>query len=610
MATVNKNFRVKDGLVVEGAKGTINGSDILTAAAIENGAAENQNITVTYDSNANKVVFIAENGVADSTTDNLTEGQNNLYFTDQRAIDAVGGSATSANTPNTVVKRDGNGDFAAGTITAGSLSTSLVSVGDAGTISDEGVLAIDSATGNSTSITGDTAVNITSNNGYVGLNVSTGAYVNEDEIVTRTASQVLTNKTINDELHFTNPSTQAYDGGIVVNDTSEDFEIKAYTANLHLSANNDVTIQTNNGNILLSPDSQAYYGGTSAEHEIATHGYVDSAVSGLSWKEAVNLLWNDPNAGLAGTTGTLGIDGHANLTSSNNGYRILITTGTNRGIWSYADDGANWTLTRSADADTINELIGAAVYVMEGTTYGATSWVQGNHYAANFVDQVWTQFSGTGSVTAGSGITVNGLQISIDRTTTDTWYDLEGSAQTAENNAKAYADTVAGNAEQGAKDYADSLAVNYDASGAAATAETNANNYTDNAIINGNSSATPTYQAINIGYYSKEVGSWAQLSDNTPVTLYSMPYPYRSGKFVVRVMNNTSGHSQMSEILVTADSLNNVAITEYGIVGTNGNLADITANFNVAATSIEIKVTALGAGSEAMLSGTTFVWND
>lgn len=70
-------------------------------------------------------------------------------------------------------------------------------------------------------------------------------------------------------------------------------------------------------------------------------------------------------------------------------------------------------------------------------------------------------------------------------------YDAAGSATTAENNAKAYADSLAPNydaagsattAENNAKAYADSLAPNYDAAGAAATAESNANSYTDSAI--------------------------------------------------------------------------------------------------------------------------------
>jgi hypothetical protein len=46
------------------------------------------NITITGDKNG--LVITAENGVADSTTDNLTEGSNNKYFTDERAQDAIG----------------------------------------------------------------------------------------------------------------------------------------------------------------------------------------------------------------------------------------------------------------------------------------------------------------------------------------------------------------------------------------------------------------------------------------------------------------------------------------------------------------------------------------
>ena len=55
-------------------------------------AGTHSNITITYDDQNNKFNFAAENGVADSTTDNLTEGSTNKYFTDERAQDAVGNS--------------------------------------------------------------------------------------------------------------------------------------------------------------------------------------------------------------------------------------------------------------------------------------------------------------------------------------------------------------------------------------------------------------------------------------------------------------------------------------------------------------------------------------
>lgn len=58
-------------------------------AAITNGTQTN--ITVTYDDVTNSLSFNAENGIADSTTDDLAEGSVNLYFTDARAIAALNG---------------------------------------------------------------------------------------------------------------------------------------------------------------------------------------------------------------------------------------------------------------------------------------------------------------------------------------------------------------------------------------------------------------------------------------------------------------------------------------------------------------------------------------
>jgi hypothetical protein len=71
-----------------------NSADIAEAAqdavATAIAAGTHSNITITYDDETNKFTFAAENGVADSTTDNLTEGSTNKYFTDERAQDAVG----------------------------------------------------------------------------------------------------------------------------------------------------------------------------------------------------------------------------------------------------------------------------------------------------------------------------------------------------------------------------------------------------------------------------------------------------------------------------------------------------------------------------------------
>ena len=144
----------------------------------------------------------------------------------------------------------------------------------------------------------------------------------------------------------------------------------------------------------------------SLDTDAANKGYVDNAVSGLDWKAAVNLLATS-NVALTGSTGTLVIDSHAALGDSDDGYRLLLTgqtTGSENGIYVYSDNGTTYTLTRSSDADVYTELIGAAVFVMEGTAYASTSWVQANHYLTSFSGQVWSQFSGQGTYTASDGV--------------------------------------------------------------------------------------------------------------------------------------------------------------------------------------------------------------
>jgi hypothetical protein len=61
--------------------------------------ADKTNIEITWTDPVGPLSITAENGVADSTTDDLSEGETNLYFTDTRVIDAVSGANI---TPNTV----------------------------------------------------------------------------------------------------------------------------------------------------------------------------------------------------------------------------------------------------------------------------------------------------------------------------------------------------------------------------------------------------------------------------------------------------------------------------------------------------------------------------
>lgn len=190
---------------------------------------------------------------------------------------------------------------------------------------------------------------------------------------------------------------------------------------------NTITSTDSNGNITLSPNGTGTVDVASSritglaeptlDTDAATKYYVDNKVSGLDWKAAVNLIAKS-NVSLTGSTETLVIDGHAALDSGDNGiYRILLTaqsTDAENGIYTYTDDGTDYELVRATDADTYQELIGASVYVMEGTTYTRTGWVQTNHYLTTFGSQNWVQFSGAGAYAAGSGLSLSGTEFNVN----------------------------------------------------------------------------------------------------------------------------------------------------------------------------------------------------
>ena len=222
-----------------------------------------------------------------------------------------------------------------------------------------------------------------------------------------------------------NSASVAIEGGNGISTSASGNVITIENTGVHSvsGSGNQIDVSASNGNVTISLPTAVIFPGTvtlnadpQSALEAATKQYVDNAVSGLDWHSAVNLLAASAIA-LTGTSGTLVIDGHAPLDDNDDGYRLLLkgqTSASANGIYTYADDGSTYTLSRAADADTYQELIGAAVFVMEGTTYASTAWIQTNHYLTDFSGQNWVQFSGTGTYTAGNGLQIVGNQFSID----------------------------------------------------------------------------------------------------------------------------------------------------------------------------------------------------
>ena len=443
MATNNRDFKVKHGLIVEGSQGTINNQTILTEGdgdqyildlvggeTLITSVESTQMEVLSGELNIKSGVFDVDGAAAQALTDANDHTDTALldYTTTANLDTTVGGYGylKNADLPTMYSDADVDAHLSGGDGIA--YSAGVISA-DLGTGLDiqSGQIQINRTTVDgwydANGAAGDVATDLSTHEGLTsGVHGTTGSVVGTTDI------QDLSNKTIIDTLSFSDGVTVAQEGEIAVKAGTHEFEIKANDGDLHLitvSSGADVLITSDTGDIVLDADGAAYYGSASAENEIATHGYVDNAISGLDWKQAVHLLYDAAIPVLSGSGASqLIVDGHDALVDADSGYRLLLTGVTSPGIYVYNSTGGSWTLTRSEDADVYSELIGAAVYVMEGTQYGSTSWVQGNHYLTDFTGQSWTQFSGQGSVTAGTGIVVDGLEVSVDFTVVAEVQDL------------------------------------------------------------------------------------------------------------------------------------------------------------------------------------------
>lgn len=143
--------------------------------------------------------------------------------------------------------------------------------------------------------------------------------------------------------------------------------------------------------------------------DAATKVYVDSVAQGLVIKAAC-VAATIANITLSGTQTIDGISVTA-------GQRVLVknqTLSQNNGI--YAVSASAWT--RTSDADTWDELVSAFTFISTGTTQADSGWVctidSGGTLGTTPV--TWAQFSGAGTYTASTGLTLTGNAFSITNT--------------------------------------------------------------------------------------------------------------------------------------------------------------------------------------------------
>jgi hypothetical protein len=613
MATLNKNFKVKNGLVVEGTTATVNTYDILTKKQADQ----------------------------------------------DYIVSLIGGTATSVNTPDTVVKRDGSGDFAAGTITAdlvgdvtgtvsdisnhntdalgegttnlyftnaraqgafsagsyigisqGTIDVNIANGGGLGSI--QGYLGIDRTTVDTwydaAGSAGDVATDLSTHEG-----LTSGVHGVNGSVVGTTDTQDISNKRIIDTLYFSDGVTISEEGEIAIRSVSHDFDVQANYGDLNLktvASGSDVNISSTYGDILLNADGAAYYGSASAENEIATHGYVDGAVSDLvgaapalldTLEELATALQDNP-------------DIISDLQDIAAGKQDTLTAGSNIDI-----TGATISVTGLASTD-ISDFNSAALSATSAAydVAGAAATAETN--ANGYTDTALGSYTTTANLenaVAGYGFAYDAdIPTSTDELSEgiNNLYFTNSRAQDAAISLLTGPSAVLNNIEITTTGNGDITitAENGVADSTTDDLDEGALNlyFTDERAVDAIDVADITPNSVEIANYRKEEATQQYVASASTVNVHFVQNPYESAKYLVRVVGNVSGarHSQLTEILATKDGAGNIAITEYGTIHTSDDpLASFSASAGPA-NEIVLTATTAVSGCEIIAAATMLSW--
>ena len=674
MATVNKDFRVKHGLVVEGATGTISGKNIITAgisdakgdlivgsaddAVARLGVGSNGQVltaasgatygvqwsdpaavgvftesivfegstandyettlavtdptadrTITLPNATGTVALTSDITTAvDAITTSVIEEGTNLYFTDERAQDAVGNAVGTGLTYN-----DTSGAISVTTNT-------YDAYGSASTVA--GNLTTHTSATEAHGATG--AVVGTTNTQTLTNKTLTSPKINEDVAVTATATEL---NLIDGSVAGTivNSKAVVYGSAGEVNATTLQIAGTSLTATAtelnyvdgvtsaiqtQLDGKLDESGGTMTGNIAMGTNKVTGLGTPTDATDAATKAYVDAVTQGLHiHPSAVTATTTNISISADLEVGDV-IDG-VTLADTN---RVLVknqSTASENGIYVVQPTGA---AIRATDFDQPSEVDGGDfIFVTGGTVNDNTGWVQTSTTVVTIgTDPIYfTQFSGAGTYTAGTGLDLNGTEFVLDLSEVSTTTLPEGSNLY-------YTDTRAKTDAAALLTGATLTNITITGNGAGLTitaengvADSNTDNLTEGTTnkyftnvraVDALEAVVPDFTAIEVNSVAKQVAATVSApTAASPVVAYAFAKAtYRSAKFLVKVAYST--HTEISEVLLTLDSSDNIAITEFAVVSTNVSASSISAG--ISGSNVQLLVTPVNDTSTVTIVGT------
>ena len=531
MATVDKAFRIKNGLVVEGATATVNTHDVITKEI--------------FDAKGDLLV-----GTADNAVQRLAVASTAGYVL---TVDSATTSGLVWSAPQAV------GEFGSSIVFEGSSADDNETTLQVTNPTADRTITLPDATGTVALLdVSQTLTNKTialSSNSVSGSISDFNSALTDADFATIAGTETLTNKTL------TSPVVT----GLTLNDASIVFE--GATANDHETtltvtdptADRTITLPDATGTVALAGDVLALAGGTMSgaiamgtnkitglgtptdSTDAATKGYVDNAVVGIDWKASVRAATTEDITLASDLENGDVVDGVTLAT----GDRVLVknqSTGSQNGIYVVKASGAP---DRSTDADSGTEVTANfAVFVEEGTVNADSGFTLTNNGAITIgtTALVFTQFTGLGQVTAGDGLTKTGNTLNV---AAGTGISITGDAVTNEGVL-----SITGTADQ-----------------VVASASTGAVTLSLPQSIG--STSTPTFGSVTVGSVTLTdalIGTATQALTTTSATVVDSwsATTYSSAKYLVQMKKGTE--IQTLEVLVNVDGGNNVAITEYADV--------------------------------------------